>query len=172
MFMFVLATEEEIYKKNTAALVVEIIELFLLTLFLVEIVIHLIFHGVKSFINFYYNLVLLPTILILFIWTLLDIIDKDEFRELGAFRFLRVLVIVLKFNESREIIESNFSSNPNRNAPIQKQINKMLSKLHNKVLDQDVKDEIEHCAELINRIKTRPSSQQNIQSKANSNNQF
>jgi len=132
---------------------------------------HLIVFGAQTFFTFYYNWLLLPTILTHLIWTFLDIMDRGQFRELGAFRFLRVIIIVLEFNEARFIIESKFlTPYCTKTVPLQNKINKILLNLQNKIPDREVKEEIEYCSELVKRIKMLPSSYQNTQ-KSNKNNQ-
>jgi hypothetical protein len=105
LFLAVLATEEEIYKKDSSTLAIEIIEIIFLVIFLIDLTVLVIAFGFKNVFNYYLNYVCMPIIITLLIWTLLDIIDKDEFRELGAFRFLRVLMIILKFNEIRFLLD-------------------------------------------------------------------
>ena len=123
----VLATEEEIYKKDSACLAVEIIELIFLVSFLIEITISVIAFGPKNVFSYYINFVLILTIVTLLTWTLLDTIDNDEFRELGAFRFLRVLMIVFKFNETRFIMELRLTNIfTNISTPVHVQINQIL----------------------------------------------
>lgn len=51
----VLATEEEIYKKDSASLAIEIIELIFLVIFLIDITVSIIAFGFKNVFAYYYN---------------------------------------------------------------------------------------------------------------------
>jgi hypothetical protein len=110
--------------------------------------------------NYYLNYVCIPTILALLIWTLLDIIDKDEFRELGAFRFLRVLMIILKFNEIRFVTDIrifNVFTNIN-NTPVHTKINKILDTIQTTITSHEVKEQIDICKSLLKQMTGYQSS--------------
>lgn len=129
--------------------------------------------GVSDYFKFYYICILLPAILINLTWTFLDIIDQDTFREFGAFRFFRVIIIVLQFNEARFIIESKLHTPYcTKTFPLHNKINKILIKLQNRILDEDIKEEIKYCTELVNKIKQTPSTLLNIQKKGKNNHEF
>lgn len=152
---------------------VEISEVGFLLLIITSMGIHFIIYGIKNYFKFYYNWILLPAISIHLTWTSLDIIDKDNFRELGAFRFFRVIIIVLQFNEARFIIESKFYiPYCTKTVPSQNKINKILIRLHHKVSDKDLKEEIEHCTKLVSRIKELPFSHTKNSHKSKNNREF
>ncbi|CAI2387561.1 unnamed protein product [Moneuplotes crassus] len=106
IFIFVFATEEEMYKNHAVTLTLQVIELVFLAVFVAERLIDLFVKNKNPF-SIYYSGVMVPVILVLAVWTVLDMIDEEEFRELGAYRFCRVILIILKFDETKFIIHSH-----------------------------------------------------------------
>lgn len=104
----IIAAESAIYDDDSGALAVHIIELVFMVFFVIEITMYLIAFGLKNYLKVAHNPAFILITLLYLIWILLDIIDSDVFRFKGAFRVLRVLLIVLRFTDLRCLIELRY----------------------------------------------------------------
>lgn len=156
MFILVLGIEEEIYTSDSATLAIQIIELLFLTIFVFDRIVDC-FMTKNNYQGIYYSLILIPIIMVLFIWTILDMADKDEFRELGAFRFLRVILIVLKFDETRYAL--------------QPYLDHFFDKVHSNV-QNFASGNFKQCPECKNKIKTFTTNIRDSNKKINSGEEF
>lgn len=141
----VLAAEESMYKSESGTLTVEIIELVFMMLFMVEVTLYLISFGPIYFFKFYYNIPFILIAFITIIWLLLEIIDSDIFRVKGAFRILRVLMIILRLNDLRYLTEVRITKSSKQNDyHIQSQIYQLLKQVHDSLKDPNLKSVISY----------------------------
>lgn len=123
---------------------------------MVEIALFIAAFGLKNYFKFYYNFIFVIATTLFAIWLILDLIDRDEFREYGAYRFLKTLLIVLRFNEARLIFELRFTSMFKQVvSPAHTQIHQLLSKIQYKVHDTSIKEQIDICKSLVSQLKNQ-----------------
>ena len=151
-----LAIESEIYDSNTAAKIMEIIELVLVFWFLLEILAFLISYGFKLYFSDCINILEILVITALVIAIILDLIDANDFRVEGLFRclrvtlvFFRIRIMILLFIERK-----NFSTKYNSKSSFENAY-EILSSLRDRISEPHVKSNISYC---INVLRTQGNS--------------
>lgn len=96
----ILASEEQIYDTKTGSTVVELVELFFMLLFILEIVLYLASYGPKLYFRDVLNFVDIVLIAATIVLYVLDIVNSDKYRSKGAFRAIRVALMLFRLRFS------------------------------------------------------------------------
>ena len=167
LVFIILAVEKEIYDSETATIIIQIFELLFYSIFSIELMLYLWAFGCTLFSKDYVNFLEIILIVVNFLWIILDITDSDEFRVLGAYRALRVALMLTRLYHTKIMYDSRIYSwydADDKQDPIQTVL-KVLIYCHSIIKDIKLARDLMFCIDTIKSGVTYKGTSQSLKIK-------